>query len=260
MVGSPALRVNDFRRMRAPQILWLRAKLVAAVGHLPTPPSTPPSCSDCSTKTQPAAGGAPSQSASRMWKSSDGKFRLDTPTSSVISDPASQKTILLDHIKKEATIMPAPPAMPGSAPAAGPKALAAPGQAPPMKVEDLGKSMIEGHEVEGKRFTLPPFTPPQMPGMPKMPKVAGAPQIAAPKAPAGASAPGAPKPPQMPKLPHVPSVTEVWTSVKLKTPVLTKVSTAAGEQTTYCKPVSTEEPHPSVFQIPQGYKIKPPKV
>jgi hypothetical protein len=58
----------------------------------------------------------------------------------------------------------------------------------------------------------------------------------------------------------VPSVTEVWTSVKLKTPVLTKVTTAAGEQTTYCKPVSMDEPHPSIFQIPQGYKIKPPKV
>ena len=124
-----------------------------------------------------------------------------------------------------------------------------------MKVEDLGKSMIEGHEVEGKRFTLPPFSPPQMPGMPKMP---AAPQ--APGAPVGAAAPGAPKPPQMPKLPHVPSVTEVWTSVKLKTPVLTKVTTAAGEQTTYCKPVSMDEPHPSVFQIPQGYKIKPLKV
>jgi hypothetical protein len=48
--------------------------------------------------------------------------------------------------------------------------------------------------------------------------------------------------------------------VKLKAPVLTKVTTSAGEQTTYCKPVSTEDPHPSVFQIPQGYKVKPPKV
>lgn len=189
-----------------------------------------------------------------MWKSSDGKFRLDTPTSSVISDPTLQKTILLDHLKKEAIILPTPPAAPGSAPAGGPQAPAASGQAPNMKVEDLGKSMIEGHEVEGRRFTLPVFTPPQMPGMPKMP---GAPQATAPGAPA---APGAPKPPPTPKVPKVPSVTEIWTSVKLKTPVLTKVTTAAGEQTTYCKPVSMDEPHPSVFQIPQGYKIKPPKV
>ena len=192
-----------------------------------------------------------------MWKSSDGKFRLDTPTSSIISDPASQKTILLDHLKKEAIILPTPPASPGSPAVGGPQAPAASGQSPNLKVEDLGKSMIEGHEVEGKRFTLPPFTPPQMPGIPKMP---GAPQASAPGAPAAPSAPGAPKPPQMPKLPQVPSVTEIWTSVKLKTPVLTKVTTSAGEQTTYCKPVSMDEPHPTVFQIPPGYKIKPPKV
>jgi len=190
-----------------------------------------------------------------MWKSSDGKFRLDTPTSSVISDPAQQKTILLDHIKKEATILPTPPASAGSAAGTEPQAPAALGQAAPMKVEDLGKSMIEGHEVEGRRFTLPPFTPPQMPGMPKMPSPSQA-----PGASAGAATPSAPQPPQVPKLPQVASVTEVWTSVKLKTPVLTKVTTAAGEQTTYCKPVSMDEPHPSIFQIPQGYKIKPPKV
>jgi hypothetical protein len=49
----------------------------------------------------------------------------------------------------------------------------------------------------------------------------------------------------------------VWTSVKLKTPVLTKTSTAAGEQTTYCKPTATAEHPASVFQIPPGYKIKP---
>lgn len=229
----------------------MRAKLVAAMSQAPT---APPFCSDCATKTQPAGGGPPAQSASRMWRSSDGKFRLDTPTSSVITDPSSQKAILLDHVKKEATIVPMPPAASGSAPPGSPQAPAVKGQVQPAKVDDLGKSMIEGHEVEGKRFTLPAFSPPSKPEMPKVP---GAPQAKLPGAP---KAPGAPKPPQAPKLPTVPSVTEVWTSVKLKAPVLTKVSTSAGEQTTYCKPVSGDEPHPSVFQIPQGYKIKPPKV
>ena len=257
MLGCCAWSVNNFGKINRSAKFAKGATLVAAVGSFPPPPSTPPSCSDCSTKTQPTGGAAPTQSASRMWKSSDGKFRLDTPRSSVISDPTSQKTILLDHIKKEAVILPTPPAMPGHPPGGGPQAPAAAGQAPPMKVEDLGKSMIEGHEVEGKRFTLPPFVPPQMPGMPKAP---GAPKASPPGAPAKPSSPGTPKPPQMPKLPLVPSVTEVWSSTKFKTPVLTKVTTAAGEQTTYCKPVSTDEPHPSVFQIPQGYKIKPPKV
>jgi hypothetical protein len=190
-----------------------------------------------------------------MWKSSDGKFRLDTPSSSVITDPKSQKAILLDHVKKEATIIPMPPAEAGSAPSMPGMSAAAAGKPPAMHVEDLGKSMIEGHEVEGKRFTLPPHSQPSPPQMPKMqpPKVPGG-----AKAPSAPGAPGMPKPPQMPKLPSKPSVTEVWTSVKLKTPVLTKVTTSAGEQTTYCKPTSLEEPHPSVFQIPPDYKIKPP--
>ena len=234
----------------------MRAKLIAAMGQAPT---VPPFCSDCATKTQPAGGGSPAQSASRMWRSSDGKFRLDTPTTSVITDPASQKTMLLDHVKKEATIVPMAPAASGSAHPGSPQAPAAQGQAPQVKVEDLGKSMIEGHEVEGKRFTLPPFSPPSKPEMPKA-KMPGAPKVGLPGAPKAPRAPGAPAPPKAPKLPTVPSVTEVWTSVKLKAPVLTKVTTSAGEQTTYCKPVSGDEPHPSMFQIPQGYKIKPPKV
>lgn len=190
-----------------------------------------------------------------MWKSSDGKFRLDTPTSSVITDPASQKAILLDHLKKEATILPMPPAAAGSAPGVAGQMPAAAGQVPSMHVEDLGMSMIEGHEVEGKRFTLPPPPTPQMPKM-AAPQMPGTPQ--APSAPGAPAMPSAPKPPAMPKLPQVPSVTEVWTSTKLKTPVLTKVTTGAGTQTTYCKPTSMQEPHPSVFQIPPDYKMKPP--
>lgn len=232
---------------------------MAAMGQAPTPPPAPPFCSDCGTKTQPSGGGAPTQSASRMWRSSDGKFRLDTPSTSVINDPKSQQTILLDHLKKEATIIPMPAASSGGSAPASPQVPAAQGQAPPVKVEDLGKSMIEGHEVEGKRFTLPPFTPPAKPDIP-LPKLPAVPQAAMPGAPKASSAPGAPSPPQAPKMPPIPSVTEVWSSVKLKVPVLTKVTTAAGEQTTYCKPVSTDDPHSSVFQIPQGYKIKPPKV
>jgi len=206
---------------------------------------------------QPAGGGPPTQSASRMWRSSDGKTRIDTPQTSVISDPAAQHTIVLDHLKKEASIIPMTP--PGAPPPPGaPSATGAPAapHPPSVQVQDLGKSMIDGHEVEGKRFTLPtPPTPPKppLPAMPaaKMPglKMPGAPEP--PKPPAAPAAPSAPKPP---------SVTELWTSVKLKTPVLTKVTTPAGELTTYCKPTLTAEHPPSVFQIPPGYTIKPPKL
>ena len=237
----------------------MRATLIAGMGQVPTSPPGLPFCSDCATKTQPAGGGAPTQSASRMWRSSDGKFRLDTPSTSVITDPTSKRTILLDHLKKEATIVPMPATASGIAPPGSPQVPAAQGQAPSVKVEDLGKSMIEGHEVEGKRFTLPPFTPPAKPQMPQL-KMPGARQASPPGAPKPPAAPAAPSAPKLAKLPPIPSVTEVWTSVKLKAPVLTKVTTSAGEQTTYCKPVSTDDPHTSVFQIPQGYKIKPPKM
>jgi hypothetical protein len=185
-----------------------------------------------------------------MFMSSAGNMRVDMPTTSFITNPAAQQTILLDHLKKEATVIPMqPPPPPGAPPLAMPQMPAGiPAPAPPQ-VEDLGKSMIEGHAVQGLRFTLPPPPAAQIPKPPQMPQ--------APQAP---GMPQLPKPPALPTPPPIPkpTVTEVWTSVALKTPVLTKVVSAAGEQTTYCKPTSTAEPHPSLFQIPPGYKLKTP--
>jgi hypothetical protein len=209
-------------------------------------PPTPPSCSECATKTQPAGGGPHTQSASRMYRSSNGNMRLDTSHTSIITDPAGQRTIMLDHLKKEAMIIPTPPGASAPSPAGNPQAPGALVAPPSLQVQDLGKSQIEGHEVEGKRYILTPpqsAPTPQVPQLPRMPKP---------------SQSAAPKPPQLPKPPQ-PTVTEVWTSVKLKTPVLTKMTSPAGEQTTYCKPTSTEEPHSSLFQIPPGYKLKSPK-
>lgn len=226
----------------------------------PSPPPTPPSCSECTSTTQGAAGSPPTQSASKMFRSSNGSVRVDTPQTSVIADLAGKRTILLDHVKKEAMVIPTPPAPAGSPSGGAPKPGGA-GQLQPPQVHDLGKSMIEGHEVEGKKFVFspPPKPPapaaPQAAGAPQMPKIPGMPQ---PPKPPGAQAPQMPKAPEPPKAPQPPkpTVTEIWTSTKLKTPVLTKVTSPTGEHTTYCKPVSTEEPHPSLFQIPAGYKIK----
>lgn len=206
-------------------------------------PPIPPSCSDCATKSEAPGGSASAQSSSRMWRSSSGKMRIDTPSSSIISNPADQKTILLDHLKKEATIIP----MPAACGAAAPGSSKLPGGAPPppaMQVQDLGKSMIEGHEVEGKRYLLPAAQKPQAPPMPKMPQMPGS-----------SKSPAAPNAPPLPKA-TPPTVTEVWMSTKLKTPVLTKITSASGSQTTYCKPTSTQEPDPSTFEIPPGYKLK----
>lgn len=183
-------------------------------------------------------------------------MRLDTPHTSIITDPAGQRTIMLDHLKKEALVIPTPPASSAPSTTGSPHTPSAPGAPLPLQVQDLGKSQIEGHEVEGKRYT---FTPPHAPTPPQPPKPPQPPQM-----PKGLKIPSvaAPKPPQLPKAPlpqlSHPTITEVWTSTKLKTPVLTKVSTPAGEQTTYCKPTSEAEPHPSLFQIPPGYKLKKP--
>jgi hypothetical protein len=175
-------------------------------------------------------------------------MRFDTSNASIITDPAGQRAIMLDHVKKEAMVIPMAPASPPPPGGTPPAAPGAP-QPPAMQVQDLGKSLIEGHEVEGKQYTLPPLPAspkPQMPQAPASPAVPQAPQMTPPQIPA---MPPVPKPPQ-------PSVTQIWTSVKLKVPVLTKVTSAAGEQTTYCKPTSTQEPHPSLFEIPPDYKLK----
>jgi hypothetical protein len=181
-------------------------------------------------------------------------MRIDTPSASIISSPADQKTILLDHLKKVAMVIPMPPTS-GATPSGSAKMPAAPAPAPPMQIQDLGKSLIEGHEVEGKRYVLPAAQKPQAPPMPKMPPLPQMPKVPQMSQPSQPQTSQLPKAPPLPKAPQ-PTVAEVWTSVKLKTPVLTKVTSALGSQTTYCKPTSTDEPHPSLFEIPPGYKLK----
>ena len=92
------------------------------------------------------------------------------------------------------------------------------------KVEDLGMGMVEGVEVMGKRYTMKP------PGVPKMPAMPQAPTM--PQAPGAPAIPAMPKPPAMPKVPSMqPLVTEIWSSTKLKMPVLTTVTGAFGQTT-----------------------------
>lgn len=199
-------------------------------------------------------GAVPQQSASRMISASDGKARIDMPNTSVITDPQAQKAIVLDHITKQATILPmAPtlpqmPQMPGAPQIPG---MPQPPQMPAVSAQDLGKSLIEGHPVDGIRYTIqPPQLPqaPQMPQPPQMPQVPGMPQP-----------PQMPQMPQLPQKPQMPTVADVWTSTQLKVPVLTKVSGPFGDQTCYCKPAQIAEPDPSMFQIPPGYTPVMPK-
>jgi hypothetical protein len=238
------------------------------------------------------------QSSFQFSRSADGKTRVDSGNTSVISNPAAAQTIVLDHLKKTATIQPSPPPAPPNPgmpqmPHFSPPGL--PGQphvptTPTTTVEDLGKNVIQGHEVQGKRFVIPPLTgpkppafqmpgapktpqmagmppgvpkPPQMPGMPgvpKLPQMPGMPGV--PKLPQmPGMAPVAPKPPQMPGIapppaaPHPPGTTEVWSSTSMGVPMLTKMSGGFGQLTQVCKKAVPGEPHPTAFQIPPGYKV-----
>jgi hypothetical protein len=202
-------------------------------------PSLPAACADCTTTIKLAdSASLPQKIGYKMSRAADGKLRIDYATTSVITDPNSDKLLLLDHIKKEARAIPIPK---DAAPQLSPPHLPVPGmpsvpelpKPPDMNVKDLGKRLIEGHEVEGKQFTLPsPPTPPPLPGAPPLPALK-------------------------------PLIAEVWTSTELHIPVLTRITGPFGQQMCHCKNATAGEPPASAFQIPQDYKKigfpQPPK-
>src|SRR5262245_35804946 len=118
------------------------------------------------TYLQAAKRNAPQmQTPTSMIRAGDGRFRMDSGDMSMIMDPNSRKTILLDHIKKEARIGPFDPPSPNLQVPGMPQ----PPQVPtvptkPLNVEDLGKRYIDGLEVQGMRYTLP--VPPDAPKPP----------------------------------------------------------------------------------------------
>ena len=78
-------------------------------------PAAPPAMAEYVSTLQPAGAAAsapPQQTAYRLFRSSDGKTRVDTGNTSVINDPAAGKTIVLDHLKKTAQITPSLPQAP----------------------------------------------------------------------------------------------------------------------------------------------------
>jgi hypothetical protein len=188
-----------------------------------------------------------------MARSAGGQTRLDFGNQSVISNPASGETIVLNHLKKEAISFPAPKAPPGALPPIpGLSAPSAPGAPAPPTVQNLGKKFIDGHEVEGKLFTLAPPPVPKLPSAPAMPKLPSAPAIPGLAAPQ-AKPPQAPAPPSAPKPPQT---VETWTSTQFHMPVLTTVTGSFGKQVSQCKCAPAGPPPPaSMFQVPAGYKL-----
>src|SRR5580692_3367827 len=106
-------------------------------------------------------GAPPQQSASQLLRASDGKMRMDYGNTSVITNPAAQHAIILDHIKQEARVIPIPP-MPQIPQLGIPGAPGAPAP-PPVSSVDLGKGFIEGHAVTGTQLTFHMPTMPQVP-------------------------------------------------------------------------------------------------
>jgi hypothetical protein len=253
----------------------------------PTPPvSAPPVTAEYASQLQRTAPNlAPVQSAYRFTRAGNGSTRVDSGSTSVISNPAAGQTILLDHTKKTATVLPGPsatPSVPGipQMPHFTPPGLPAALHAPTVQVQDLGKGVMQGTEVEGKRYLMQPPAMPKIPGMPQAPRsqAAGTPQVAGtpqapqipgmpqmPKAPQAGGipqAPGTPGVPPAPKAPQAPTVAEVWTSTGMRLPMLTKMSGGFGQLTQVCQRAIPGEPHPAAFQIPPGYKVivpAPPK-
>ncbi len=232
------------------------------------PTSVPPVTADFTSELQLAETSIPPvQSAYRLTRAAGGNTRLDSGNTSVISSPAAGQTILLDHIKKTATIQPllsATPSPPGMPPMPH---LSVPGlaPAPSAQVQDLGKGVLQGLEVEGKRYVIQPPAMPNIPAAPKPPtfQAPGMPQVpGAPQAPGMPNLRGAPGSQSAPNAPQGPTLAEVWTSTSTRLPVLTKINGGFGQITQVCQGVIPGEPHPAAFQIPPDYKVielSPPK-
>jgi hypothetical protein len=222
--------------------------------------SPPPATGNCLTFLKIEGQEPPQPVPMKMARAKDGKMRIDQGDKSIITDPAKRKTIILDHVKKEAMELPmpdGPPAvsLPGMPAAGGP---AAPGE--PPKVEDLGKALIEGHEVDGKRYTFKVPDTPDPPEIPKPPEMPKPPAGAVPAKPEIPKPPALPEKPELPPKPPIPVETEIWTSTKLLLPVLTRTKGKFGEQICHCKYTEGVEPPPAEFEIPPDYKkVDPPK-
>jgi len=177
-----------------------------------------------------------------MARSATGQMRIDYGNTSVITNPAQQKMLLLDHLKKEVRAIPMPAAP--SPQAALPKVPGMPGAptppaAPPMNVQELGTRVIQGVPAVGKKITMPPLTPPKPPAAPQIPGMPGKPAV-----------------PGMPAVPATPQalVAEVWTHATLAIPVLTRITGPFGQQICHCTNTKAGEPNPAAFQVPPDYK------
>jgi hypothetical protein len=216
----------------------------------PVPPPPPPVSAEFESSAGPAqAGGPPQKIPWKMSRCSNGKTVIDQGGRSVITDPQAGQMTILDHVKKEAMILPLKPPAPGS-PGAGMSG--APGQSmpAPLSIQDLGKKIVGGNEVEGK---LLKFAPPKLPQIPGAPRLPGQPEPPGGPKPPGSAPPGGPQF----NAPSIPHTLEVWTSTKFQLPLFSKSTSNAGSQTVICKQVTPGDSAGCSTSIPPGYRVVP---
>jgi hypothetical protein len=234
----------------------------------------PPVSAEYKTAMPALPGKRPQVHVWKMFRSTGGSMHLDFGKTGLITKPGAKGALLLDHVKREARIVPPPaPAQAAPPPATAPGGAIPQTPKPPSlpKVKDLGKRIIGGYQAEGKMYTFHPPKAPALsqpagktPAVPKMPTLPGL-------VPAGAGAAALGKPPAVPKMPAIakppiPSAPpakvqtlEVWTHTQLKVPLLTKASGVSGLQSSICKNAKGGEPPASLFRIPPDYKLVQPK-
>lgn len=189
----------------------------------PTPPSLPAACADCIETTIPSIPGAnPLEMIIRQFRSLEGKLRFDFGMMSLIINPLTGVQFLLDHLAMEARML---------------------------------EAMV------------------QLPGMPQLPPIPSIPSLVLPQAPnigaeiasleqlgisiiQGLEAEGM-------RYLFPPGGLifswEIWTSIQLRIPVLTRTIGAFGERTCICNCTGVQPPA-ATFEIPPGYKVIPPPV
>ncbi len=182
--------------------------------------SLPPACADCQSLLQSSLPGVNlRQTPFTLLRSAEGKIRLDFGNRSLINDPKAGVAFVLDHLKMEATRIPIAQ-LAGRVPQVNLPGVQLPGMPANLpRPEDLGRKLIDGHDVLGKLYTI-----------------------------------HLPQPPQLPPKPQLPHSLEVWTSAQLHLPVLSTITGGFGRQVIRCKCTATDHP-PAQFQVPPGYKV-----
>jgi hypothetical protein len=183
------------------------------------PPPLPAACADCMQTTLPAQPGLnPIQLALQQFRSVEGKLRFNFGTMSLIINPLTELRILLNHLALEARILGGAPNLPG---------------VPLMPLQPPG----------GLAVGLPGGL-----GLPLLEQLG----IALIE---GLEAEG-----MRYVFPPGGSIAswEVWTSIALRLPIMTRTIGGFGQQTCICR-CTPVQPPASMFEIPPGYTvIQPP--